>query len=405
MSEYINNRAARKEALKQLIRDLHAGGDAEAIKARFRDLVGRVSAAEIAALEQELIDEGLPVAEVQRLCDVHVSVFEEGLDGGTAAEMIPGHPVHTFKYENFAANEVIGLVAEALAQLPDPAAWERARAHAAQLVEIDKVYLRKENLLFPMLERHGVTGPSAVMWATHDQIRVALKAFRGALTAGDVDAARAGWEPLAAAIRAMFTKEEQILYPTALEMLSEAEWAAIRDGSDEIGYCLIRPGDRWQPQAAPAVSSPAGTAAAPATAGELALDTGALTAEQVNLLLTHLPVDVTFIDEHDTVRYFSQGPERVFVRTAAVIGRKVQNCHPPQSVDVVNRLLYDLKSGARDGAEFWIQMGEKFVYIRYLAVRDGEGRYRGTLEVTQEISALRALEGERRLLGPDGPAA
>jgi DUF438 domain-containing protein len=401
MSEYTNNSAARKETLKQLIRELHAGGDPRAIRARFRALVGQVSAAEIAQLEQELIDDGLPVAEVQRLCDVHVAIFGEGLEGEAAPEMTPGHPVHTFKYENFAANEAISLVAAALGELPASAAWERAWVHAAQLAEIDKIYLRKENLLFPILERHGVSGPSAVMWATHDQIRAGLKAFRAALEAGDAAAARAQWEPLAGAIRAMFTKEEQILYPTALKVLSEAEWVAIRDGSDEIGYCLIRPGNQWQPTAVPAIAQPTAAVAA----GELTLDTGVLTAEQVNLLLTHLPVDVTFIDEHDTVRYFSQGPDRIFVRTAAIIGRKVQNCHPPQSVAIVNRLLEELKSGARDSAEFWIQMGAKFVYIRYLAVRDGQGRYRGTLEMTQEISGLRALEGERHLLDVERPTA
>jgi DUF438 domain-containing protein len=345
---------------------------------------------------------------VQRLCDVHVAVFQDGL-AGEAPEMTPGHPVHTFKYENFAANEVMGLLDEALAALPDAAAWERARIHAGQLAEIDKIYLRKENLLFPLLERHGVTGPSAVMGTTHDQIRAQLKTFRAALEAGAAAAAKAQWGPLAAAIRAMFTKEEQILYPTALKLLSEGEWAAIRDGSAEIGYCLVRPGHGWQPTEVAAPLAPAtgagyaagGTAggmAALSTAGELALDTGALTAEQINLLLTHLPVDVTFIDEHDTVRYFSQGPERIFVRTAAIIGRKVQNCHAPQSVAIVNRLLDDLKSGARDSAEFWIQMGGKFVYIRYFAVRSAAGRYRGCLEVTQEISGIRALEGERRLL-------
>lgn len=395
MSEYITNSAARKEQLKALVRELHTGGDLEEIKARFRKLIGQVSAVEIARLEQELIEEGLPAEEVQALCDVHVAVFQEGLAEEASPEMTPGHPVHTFKYENFAAGEVLSLLEQAVAALP--ASLERARSLAEQLAEIEHIYFRKENLLFPILERHGVTGPSKVMWGTHDEIRAQLKVLRQALREGQTERVREIFPPLAEAIRQMFYKEEHILYPTALKLLSDAEWLAIRDGSDEIGYCLIRPGDQWQPR----VAQQAAPAAAPSAVGEglLPLDTGALTLEQINLLLTHLPVDVTLVDEHDNVRYFSQGrQERIFVRTAAIIGRKVQNCHPPQSVHIVNRLLDEFRQGKRDVAAFWIQRDDKFVHIRYFALRDAEGRYRGTIEVTQDIAPLRQLEGERRLL-------
>jgi DUF438 domain-containing protein len=235
------------------------------------------------------------------------------------------------------------------------------------------------------------------MWGIHDDIRDQLKALRQAVEAGDPGRVREVLPPMAEAIRQMFYKEENILYPTALRVLSDAEWAAIRDQSDEIGYCLILPGDEWQPAVVPDAGAVAAAPGAPAGA-QLPLDTGALTPEQVNLVLKHLPIDVTFIDETDTVRYYSQGPDRIFERTPAVIGRKVQNCHPPQSVQVVNRLLEAFRSGERDAAEFWIQMGNRFVLIRYYAVRDGEGRYRGTVEVTQDIAPLKGLEGERRLL-------
>jgi uncharacterized protein len=134
------------------------------------------------------------------------------------------------------------------------------------------------------------------------------------------------------------------------------------------------------------------------SAGEMPLDTGILTLQQINLMLRNLPVDITFVDEHDTVRYFSQSRERIFERTEAIIGRAVQNCHPPQSVHRVERILNDFRSGKRDAAEFWIQMGPKFVHIRYFAMRDAAGNYRGTIEVTQDLAPLRALEGERRLL-------
>lgn len=407
MSEYINNATKRKETLKGLIRDLHAGGDLEEIKARFGRLVRDVSAVEIAQMEQELIDEGLPVEEVKALCDVHVAVFQQSLDAQDSPETTsqgtgikPGHPVHTFKYENFAASEVLTLLEEAVKGLPGGNAWTRTQMHLEQLAEIEKVYRRKENLLFPYLEKHGVSGPSSVMWGIHDDIRAQLKALRQATEAKDQARVQEILPPMAEAIRQMIYKEENILYPTSLRVLSDAEWAAIRDQSDEIGYCLIRPGDQWQPAevADSAAGAGAEAAAAPTAGAQLSLDTGALTPEQINLVLKHLPIDVTFIDETDTVRYYSQGPDRIFDRTPAIIGRKVQNCHPPQSVHVVNRLLETFRNGERDVAEFWIQMGPKFVHIRYYAVRDGEGRYRGTIEVTQDIAPLRALEGERRLL-------
>ena len=397
MSEYINNSERRKEALKAIILDLHAGKDVEEVKRRFRELIQGVSAVEIARMEQELIEEGLPAEEVRELCDVHVAVFQEGLEGETTPEMTPGHPVHTFKYENFALGEVIKLLREAVAALPDADALRRAQQFAEQLATVDKVYTRKENLLFPMLEKHGVTGPTSVMWGTHDQIRDQLKAFRQALAEEDAEKAEELWGPLAEAIESMFYKEEHILYPTSLRMLTEAEWAAIRDQSDEIGYALIRPGDAWQPEVTAEEAAPS-DAVAVEPGGKIPLDTGALTVEQVNLLLKSLPVDVTFVDENDTVRYFSDSQERIFVRTPAIIGRSVQNCHPPDSVHIVNRLLDEMRQGKRDSAEFWIHMGEQYVHIRYFALRDDQGAYHGCIEVTQDVAPIQALTGERRLL-------
>ncbi|MBC7317132.1 MAG: DUF438 domain-containing protein, partial [Chloroflexi bacterium] len=207
------------------------------------------------------------------------------------------------------------------------------------------------------------------------------------------------WPPLAQAIRQMILKEEQVLYPASLKVLSEAEWAAIYQQSDEIGYCLVRPLAEWKPNVPPAEAPAPAPAYGQAPVEEIRLDVGALTLEQINLLINHLPVEITFVDEHDTVRFYSQGRgERLFPRTPAIIGRKVQNCHPPASVHIVNRLIQEMREGKRDVATFWIQMGEKFVHIRYFAVRDAQGQYRGVLEVTQDIAPLRALEGERRLL-------
>jgi len=135
--------------------------------------------------------------------------------------------------------------------------------------------------------------------------------------------------------------------------------------------------------------------------GSLTLDTGLLTAEQINLLLKHLPVDVSFVDENDRVAYYSQTEDRIFPRSPGIIGRTVQNCHPSKSVHIVNKMLDEFRAGRKDSSEFWIQMKGKFIHIRYFAVRDSMGSYKGTLEVSQDVTSIRGLEGEKRLLDWD----
>ena len=179
--------------------------------------------------------------------------------------------------------------------------------------------------------------------------------------------------------------------------MTEAEWGEIRQQEDEIGYFNVTPRNTWKPSEEK-TSEPKPETVERMPEGLIPLSTGALTREQINLMLTNLPVDVTYVDEHDRVRYFSQGRERIFDRSAAIIGREVTKCHPPQSVHKVQVILDDFRSGKRDVAEFWIQMGAAFVHIRYFALRDAQGAYKGCIEVSQDVAHIRALEGEKRLL-------
>ncbi len=420
MSEYINNTTRRREILKSIIRQLHEGRSVDEVKAEFAALLREVGPTEIAQIEQALIEEGLPEMEIKRLCDVHVAVFRESLEAQVPPESLPGHPVHTFRAENRAAAEVLDRLqaaVEALKASPtDPERLEEARRRLAEMREYEKHYRRKENFLFPYLERKGFTGPSTVMWAIHDDIRGGWKALAALLEAGpgdDLGDFRARidgvFAPLATAIREMFFKEENILFPTALQLLSDEDWRAIRAQEPEVGYAYVQPGDRWPPEgvaAAPApapATVPAEAVPAPPEARALAtvllhLDTGTLTPEEVDLILNALPVEITYVDAEDTVRYFNRPRERTFLRPPAAIGRKVQKCHPPASLHRVQRILDDFRAGKRDVAEFWIQMQGRFIHIRYFPLRDEQGVYRGTLEVVQDVTDIRALEGERRLL-------
>jgi len=410
MSEYIRSREQRQEALKGVIRRLHRGESVETVKADFAQLLNDVGPSEIAEIEQALIAEGLPETEVKRLCDVHVAVFRESLDTQAPPQERPGHPIHTFRAENDAAEAVLGELERAIAALEeepdDEARWERVAALLSILREYDRHYLRKENLLFPYLEKHGFAGPSSVMWAIHDDVRDEWKSLDQLLGRGPgedpviaVAQVRNQWTRLATTIREMFYKEANILFPTALEKLSEEEWREIRAQEAEIGYSYVEPQD-WPTNGRPAESELAPESVS--RAGQLSLDTGALTIEQISLLLGNLPLDITYVDADDEVRFFSHGQERVFSRSTAVIGRKVQKCHPPQSVHRVQQILDAFRAGTRDVAEFWIQMNGRFVHIRYWALRDQVGTYQGTLEVVQDITALRELQGERRLVDWEG---
>ena len=401
MSEHIDNVSQRKEALKKVIKRLHGGETVEELQKEFGDVIRGATAAEIAEAERAMISEGVSVNEIQRLCDLHVAVFREALDEEPAPESLPGHPVFTFRMENEVTMRLLEAMQDTLEkwEIGEDQALESLRQQADNLGTIEKHYSRKENLLFPYLEKKGFEGPATVMWGVDNEIRGQIKQFRQYISSPspDVNEAYDQFETLANNIREMIYKEERILFPAALERLTEKEWGEIRQQEDEIGYFNVTPRDSWKPaetgkeEISPAQEVQSGP-------GLINLATGALTRDQINLMLTHLPVDVTFVDENDRVRYFTQGRERIFDRSPAIIGREVTKCHPPQSVHKVQIILDDFRSGKRDVAEFWIQAGDHFIHIRYFALHDAEGQYQGCIEVSQDVTHIRALEGEKRLL-------
>jgi uncharacterized protein len=417
MSEFINNHSQRKDKLKEALRQIHAGKPYEEVKVVFAEILRDASAGEIAEIEQALIAEGLPVNDIQYLCDVHVAMFREALDRQQPAEMTPGNPVYTFRAEN----ELVALQLNEARQLlqktaidPDGENLASLLASIQKLVEFEKHYLRKENLLFPFLEKYGFSGPSSVMWGIHDDIRKAWKALIHVLQDEAKDAhtrareAAKLFNPMENAMREMIYKEENILFPNALERLTDENWRSIYAQEADFGFSYVTRGTDWPTANQEETKKPADVKLNQTIEhsneeriipmSEFPLTTGDLTLSQINLMLKTLPVDITFVDENDTVRYFSETPGRIFKRTPAVIGRKVQNCHPPASVDKVVKIVEDFRAGKRDTAEFWIQMGGKFIHIQYYAMRDDAGNYRGTLEVSQDLTELRKLEGERRLL-------
>jgi len=430
MSELIDNRAERIRMLKQVVQGLHRGEDPDKVKNRLKQLVKQCDAGEIAAMEQELMADGVPVQEIMGMCDLHSQVVRELIVDRPHAPTLSGHPVDVFRRENAALLERSASLRETLSALgagpvdeaPDASILDRARGLLNEIMDVGQHYARKENLLFPILERHGIVGPSKVMWGKDDEVRNFLRALVKALGA---EGATAGeWKtvaetvaaPALAALEEMVQKEEKILLPMSLQTLNESEWGEIWSQSPEFGWCLVDPEGEYRPPAESGTEVPpdvareaersgvalnviqTGPKAQRPLSGAIVFPTGSLDLDQLKAIFCTLPVDVTFVDDEDRVRFFSEGPDRVFIRPKAVIGRKVHHCHPPSSVHVVDQILDDFKAGRQDVAEFWIELQGRFVHIRYFAVRDDGGKYRGTLEVTQDVTSIRKLEGERRLL-------
>ncbi|MFZ7102525.1 MAG: DUF438 domain-containing protein [Peptococcaceae bacterium] len=402
MSELINNREYRKAKIKEIILELHQGKTVEEVKNQFDKLVKDIAPGELAAIEQELINEGLPVDEVRRLCDVHLEIFKKALAKTPEDHFPPGHPVHTFKLENRALEKLIAETQHLIEEFKDAPGQDkllRLREKINLLWDVEKHYIRKENLLFPFLEKYEITGPSKIMWSHDDEIRTLLKEVKKLAVTYNQDVKNQlpdKLESLLQKMLAMIDKEEKVLFDTSLKALTEDEWYHIMQDSAEIGYCLIEPRHDWKPAHLNIGDSVKGTDVQ-TSKGYLKFASGVLTLDEINLILNHLPVDITFVDKKGIVKYFSANKDRIFVRARSIIGRKVENCHPPASVDIVEKLVEDLASGKKDREDFWLHLGDKYVYIRYIAVRDEQNEFIGVVEVSQDIKPFLAIKGEKRI--------
>jgi DUF438 domain-containing protein len=411
MSEFINNREYRQQELKKIIQKLHEGATVEAVKQEFEALTQGISAVEITEMEQALVNEGLPVEEIQRLCDVHASVFKGSIeeihqnDGFIISDFDDGHPIHTFKKENRVLENLIEeQVLPYLARYTETKAEqheELLRGAIDKLKTIDKHYTRKEQLLFPYLEKYDITAPAQVMWGVDDEIRGYIKNVYTLMDHDLIDLQKLNQAVREAVhhIQEMIFKEEEILLPMALEKLQIEEWKAIEESSSEIGYTLLGSVKRWNPKMNADLDISSQLAERQEQGNnQVQFDAGSMTPEEINLILNTLPLDMTFVGADNKVKYFTQGKERIFDRPKTIIGREVKHCHPPKSVHVVEQIVEQLRSGQKDHEDFWIKMGSMYVLIRYYAVRNKEGEFLGTLEITQDIKPIQEIEGEKRLM-------
>ena len=406
MSELINNASQRKDKLRSLLLKLHAGENVDSIRKQLIEALTDIPYNEVVEVEQEMIDGNLLTEEeILEFCDLHTAILDGSIDLSGAKGIPAGHPIDTFKKENIALNDEVEKArnlletAESLTNDKLPGFVLQLRTIFNALSDIDKHYKRKEYLLFPYLEKHLITGPPTVMWGKHDELRVFLND-----SIRDLETSISTVNQLQSIINknlnrtlelidGMIMKEEEILFPMAMDTLTEEEWYKIYSETIEFGFCLIDPEDEWKPTGIVIEKQEY------VKAGAIQLSSGAFDIKQLEALFLHIPIDITFVDADDKVSFFSHSPNRVFERNRSIIGRDVRMCHPPGSVHIVEQIIDDFKSGKENKAVFWMSnfMG-RFIYIEYSAVRDKENNYLGVVEVTQDITQMRKLEGDQRLL-------
>jgi DUF438 domain-containing protein len=366
-----------------------------------------VTSEDIIKIEEELVKEGMPREELQKLCNIHMAVFGEQL-AGQELLLARGHPISILIEEHRIMlqraeklEEFVGMVEDACDSVYVGDIMTELQRIAKDFQDSEKHYMREENVVFPIAEKHGITEPPAIMWMEHDEIREVKRKFISLVEKWNTmtfeefkKRLTETAKPLCSLLPTHFYKENNILFPAMLEATSIDDWVEARKEFDEIGYPTFTP-------ASATVKIESGkqqSKIARPSEAELKFENGSLSKEEVEGILDVIPIDLSFVDKSDRVKYFNKAEKRIFVRTKSVIGRKVELCHPRKSVHVVTKIVEAFKAGKKDAAEFWITMGGRLVHIRYFAVRDENRRYLGTLEVTQDLTDIKKIQGEKRLL-------
>jgi len=368
-----------------------------------------VTAQEFAICEQYLQQYGISDDVLAERMDEILEIFD-GVLVSNKLDVPLGHPIRTYLDEveaiRIVLNQIINMIEKKFIKNQWAEIYDK-------LEEINIHFARKQNQLYPSLESRGFDKPSKVMWTLENNIKDIIKKAKGYLDDNEDEKFINIQNEVVEMVEDMMVKEEEILYPTSMDLLSEEDFIKMRRGDDEIGYCLIKQPPFYgnEERKDKEISSnneflkdlanvlqKHGILNTSSKNEVLDVSQGKLTLEQINLIFKHLKVDLSYVDENEIVKFYSDTKHRVFPRSAGVIGRKVQNCHPRESVDTVEEIIRAFREGEQDEAEFWLEIGGKFIYIIYNAVRDEDGNFRGVLEMMQDVTKIRGLEGSQRLL-------
>ena len=436
MSEFLIE--SHRDTLQDIIRTLCNGDIAAEQIEKFNQECESISQQDLSTVFQQLNDENIDFQNNEAVIEFFDDIVEEKIARAKLNNYVTGHPVRTYLEENILLRRWIKQIWYHHPQKDMPGFIKIFQ----DISKVELHYQRKENQLFPCLEKHGWDGPSKNMWAMHDENRAIIKTLRLAIEAGDVEKVEQEVPQLLSELERMMQIEEQRLLPNAMELLDEDDWFDMREGDSEIGWMLEHepapfPAEESYPEleteqdpgtqcpfaaarkASEGIDEQVAEAQAAATeyvhpsqvkrkkrvpfdtTGMFHFDEGYMTPEQVNLIFKTLPLDLTYVDEHGKVLFYNRGQDRLFPRSAGIIGREVHHCHPPKSVGTVLKIVEEFKKGTRDVADFRINIKGSFILIRYFAVRDEDRNYRGVLEMSQDITNIQTLEGEQRLLDWD----
>jgi len=394
MSEFTNHKANRVAKLVELFQLVIRGEMTSELVPRYQQVIDLTGPADVITVVDELMKLNIPMPELKKGINKALNLLGKSLQ-----EFPYEPPVSSFLHVLNQNNEQIDWRLKAIRPLlkeinQDTANQQLRNELSGKLIELSRIdlhYQIKENVLFPLIEKHLPDYRCLqVMWSFHDDIRRNLKETIQMLQTSDFDMKK--FNRLAGDIffniYAIKFREERILFPIISGIIPEEELNSLIGESLEIGFPFVQP----------EIKSEINDKATSELSGEVDLKTGYLSAGQIRLIFNHLPVDITYVDENNQVKFFSTPEKRIFRRTNSIIGRDVKNCHPHESVHVVEQIVEAFRKGEKDKASFWIQMKGEFILIQYFAMRDEDGNYKGVVEVSQEITEIRNLQGEKRLL-------
>lgn len=394
MSEFTNKKAVRVKKLIEVSKLLLETGNARPFIIENEDFIQTVIPEDFITLFDELIKEGVKVDDLKPLTNKVLNIFHQAIENYPIIEPKPDSFLAVLESNNQkmvdVLTEIRPLFKKFIQETKDEAITKQLLTAFKKLEVFAKHYTIKENILFPAIEKAWPDYRCLqIMWSFHDDIRRNIKYVISQLDEGvtDFKLFNKSVGDVFFNMMAIKFREERILFPLILSTIKERDLNRMNKEAVEMGYPYIQPTSVATEQTEQASND-----------GLANLGTGSLSIEQIKLIFNHLPVDITYVDENDKVCYFSTPKKRIFPRTIAIIGREVSNCHPPESVHVVEKIVDSFKSGEKSQADFWIKMKGEYILIQYFAVRDEKGNYKGVIEVSQEVTHIKALEGEKRLL-------
>jgi len=396
MSEFTNNNEIKLKKLLELSEVIiNKLKPAEYVKANM-DTIDAIMPSDVIILAHKLVEKGYPMDELKKHISKLLNLFYKALNNYPTPEPTEKDLLYWLQKNNKIMEEKLVILKAPIKSINingvNAEDLELIKSSVEEMQAFSDYYTIKENVLFPMIEKYWEDYKCVqIMWSIHDDVRSYLKEIPEIIAAKEFDLKRFNRvsSKLYFDVKAIKFRDEKILFPQILLTIPKEEMQQLLFESADFKFPFINPKIDKEAENKNNLEF---------IDGEVNLGTGSMSPEQIALIFNHLPVDITYVDENDTVKYFSTPKHRIFPRTNAIIGRHVQNCHPPESVHIVEQIVDAFKAGKKDVASFWIKMGPYYVLIKYFAVRDKEGIFRGTLEVSQEISDIQKIKGDKRLL-------